>query len=647
MLTRSSSRAKYVPNSFIKNYDDVEFNNIENKLLNWHLPMVKPNKIYNTGMFDFISSMSIKTENKLLNWHLPMVKPNKIYNTGMFDFISSMSIKTVEQTIPIGNNFDSLQLFHEDEILCYKDKYKYIHFGLIQVAIKLLTSLGLNASLLIDLRDCRHNKFLDSLLGMIQTSLCDGPVYFNCFPNFSVSMTDKHILDTLTLNIQMNGYDLKEGCEHINVTYKVHYKVMNTLSPNAKRYDPKGKTTIIETNILKSDIVVPRTIKWNEIEMPEQWLLEAVAPPIPVENRKVEEILQFEDGDVIVRFDNNKTSLSTSSSRRPSSAVIRTDSSRFYTPTPTINNTLSSSNFVAGESEIKNREDLNFDGIINFQQNIPHGVYSKTKNEPDTLSELGFSAKQVMTLTKSEFSYKRTDCNKEFMQEKYNDFRSWFFKEFSHEQQQAFKTAFYEHIDENEQVIPFVTWFYNNYGGDYPFICTIDSFFKTWKTASRTSIKSLHPLTGSLRIELKGNQALESNAFSTNVRITSSHIGPEDLNKVIKQNNYTNLQMRTIASQLTRIEETLNKLQAIEENKPIHVIEKHKVETSYVKPTIELTEGFKTSKSKNKEIVDALTEKLEKLCLLNGKNIIPISQTEDISSLSGNGSCGLSRKVAL
>ncbi|KAM7462318.1 hypothetical protein LguiA_030439 [Lonicera macranthoides] len=614
MLTRSSSRAKYVPNSFIKNSDDVEFNNIENKLL---------------------------------NWHLPMVKPNKIYNTGMFDFISSMSIKIVEQTIPIGNNFDSLQLLHEDEILRYKDKYKYIHFGLIQVAIKPLTSLGLNASLLIDLRDCRHNKFLDSLLGMIQTSLCDGPVYFNCFPNFSVSMTDKHILDTLTLNIQMNGYELKEGCEHINVTYKVHYKVMNTLSPNAKRYNPKGKTTIIETNILKSDIVVPRTIKWNEIEMPEQWLLEAAAPPIPVENRKVEEILQFEDGDVIVRFDNNKTSrLSTSSSRRPSSAVIRTDNSRFYTPAPTINNTLSSSNFVAGESEIKNREDLNFDGIINSQQSIPHGVYSKTKNEPDTLSELGFSGKQVMTLTKSEFSYKRTDCNKEFMQEKYNDFRSWFFKEFSHEQQQAFKTAFYEHIDENEQVIPFVTWFYSNYGGDYPFICTIDSF-KTWKTASGTSIKSFHPFTGSLRIELKGNQAVESNAFSTNVRITSSHIGPEDLNKVIKQNNYTNLHMRTIASQLTRIEETLNKLQAIEENKPIHVIEKHKVETSYIKPTIELTEGFKTSKSKNKEIVDALTEKLKKLCLLNGKNIIPISQTEDISSQSGIGSCGLSPKMAL
>ncbi|KAM7462317.1 hypothetical protein LguiA_030438 [Lonicera macranthoides] len=298
MLTRSCSRVKYIPNSFIKNFDDVEFNNIENKLL---------------------------------NWHLPMVKLNKIYNTGMFDFISSMSIKIIEQTIPIGNNFDSLQLLHEDEILRYKDKYKYIHF------------------------------------------------------------------------------------EPINVTYRIHYKVMNIFSPNAKRYDPKSKTTLIETNLLKSDIVVPRTIKWNEIEMPEQWLLEAAAPPIPIENRKAEEILQFEDGDVIVRFDNNKTArLSTFSSRRPSSAAIRTDNSRFYTPV-LLFITLSSSNFVAGESEIKNREDLNFEGIINSQQNIPHGVYSKTKNEQDTLSELGFLAKQVMTLTKSEFSYKRINCNKEFM----------------------------------------------------------------------------------------------------------------------------------------------------------------------------------------------------------------------------------------
>ena len=115
-----------------------------------------------------------------------------------------------------------------------------------------------------------HNKFAYSLLQIIQTSLCNDTVYFNCFPNFFVSLTDRNILDIVTLNLQMNGYDLKESSKPINLTYCVHYKVMNTLSPNAKRYDPKGKSTdLIETNLLKSDVVIPRTIQWKNIQLPE------------------------------------------------------------------------------------------------------------------------------------------------------------------------------------------------------------------------------------------------------------------------------------------------------------------------------------------------------------------------------------------
>ena len=49
-----------------------------------------------------------------------------------------MSIKTIEQTIPIGSSYDSIQLLTEPEINHYKDKYKYLHIGL--VALKPLTA---------------------------------------------------------------------------------------------------------------------------------------------------------------------------------------------------------------------------------------------------------------------------------------------------------------------------------------------------------------------------------------------------------------------------------------------------------------------------------------------------------------------------
>lgn len=41
--------------------------------------------------------------------------------------------------------------------------------------------------------------FNDSLLSVLQSSLVDGPIYFNYFPNFTVSLLDRNIMDVLTL----------------------------------------------------------------------------------------------------------------------------------------------------------------------------------------------------------------------------------------------------------------------------------------------------------------------------------------------------------------------------------------------------------------------------------------------------------------
>ena len=188
MLSQSTSTNRFKPRSLLKNKEDIEFSSIE-----YHL----------------------------VNWNILKVNPDKIYKMGMFKLFSSMTVKTIKQTIPIGNFFDSIQLLIEPEIHRYKDKYKYLHIGLVQVALKPLTAKGLNISLLIALRDYRHNKFSDSLLGIIQSSLCNGPIYFDCHPNLYVSLTDKNILDILTLNLQLNGYDLKVCSEPVNLTYRI------------------------------------------------------------------------------------------------------------------------------------------------------------------------------------------------------------------------------------------------------------------------------------------------------------------------------------------------------------------------------------------------------------------------------------------
>ena len=127
-----------------------------------------------------------------------------------------------------------------------KNQYNFLHIGLVQIAVQSLTSLGLNAVIILCLRDCRHNQFDDSLLGAVQTSLCKGPQYFNCYPNFSVSLTDPTIIHALTLNIKSYGYDMMGPAQPYNIIYRVHYKVYTTnVSPQALIYSPKGETLLI------------------------------------------------------------------------------------------------------------------------------------------------------------------------------------------------------------------------------------------------------------------------------------------------------------------------------------------------------------------------------------------------------------------
>jgi len=77
------------------------------------------------------------------------------------------------------------------------------------VAIKPLIDMGIDVAVLMCLRDIRHNKFEDSLIGTIETSLGQGPVYFHYYPNKMVSLMDRSILDSLFLNIHFHGLDMK------------------------------------------------------------------------------------------------------------------------------------------------------------------------------------------------------------------------------------------------------------------------------------------------------------------------------------------------------------------------------------------------------------------------------------------------------
>ena len=59
----------------------------------------------------------------------------------------------------------------------------------------------------------------------------------------------------------------------------------------------------------------------------------------------------------------------------------------------------------------------------------------------------------VVSISKP-FTYNKNEINEEFLQEKYKDFRKWYFT-FYTDEQQLLNKQFYDFIDKYEHVIPF------------------------------------------------------------------------------------------------------------------------------------------------------------------------------------------------
>ncbi|GAV83942.1 MP domain-containing protein [Cephalotus follicularis] len=170
-------------------------------------------------------------------------------------------IETIEQTIKITKTQQNIQLLNAKTIKELAKSFKYIHFALVQVTIKPLSRQGLNTSVLTCLRDSRHLNFDDSLIGAIETSLCNGPVYFDGYPYLIISLTNTNILETLKINIKLYGYNILHGFEIIAIIHHIHYKATNSICPKSIVNLTKGETTIIKCATKYSNILIPQNIK--------------------------------------------------------------------------------------------------------------------------------------------------------------------------------------------------------------------------------------------------------------------------------------------------------------------------------------------------------------------------------------------------
>lgn len=100
--------------------------------------------------------------------------------------------------------------------------FKFLHIGIIQVSFKPLLCKGLNIPICLILRDARLLNFDDSLLGILESNLSNGPVYFNHYPNFSIDIDNPNVIDTLTPNVKKKNMKSKIDTREIVLIHRVY-----------------------------------------------------------------------------------------------------------------------------------------------------------------------------------------------------------------------------------------------------------------------------------------------------------------------------------------------------------------------------------------------------------------------------------------
>ncbi|KAG7977295.1 hypothetical protein I3843_05G024900 [Carya illinoinensis] len=207
------------------------------------------------------------------------------YVSKMYRSSSSASSQS-EQTFPVSRTQEHCVLFQKKTINSFQEKgYKFMHIASVQIAVILLVRKGINACVLL----CLHD-------GIIQTSLVDGPVHFNCYPDLTVDLFDKNT----------SGFNMVEGSRPISLVYRIYYRVLSTsLEPKAKIKSPKNEIVLMYSSTSNSSISTPKMLFWKDVTLPDEWVLKQELPPvkIPAQNSDLKSIQQYFDGTVKISFD--------------------------------------------------------------------------------------------------------------------------------------------------------------------------------------------------------------------------------------------------------------------------------------------------------------------------------------------------------
>ena len=150
---------------------------------------------------------------------------------------------------------------------------------------------------------------------------------------------------------------------------------MNSISSKVYKSPEIGSTTLFLTDFSKANVVVPTSVNWDEVSLPESWTVTKSVTATPRPTPEIREINQDPAGEVTITFNR---------------------SSSFKTTRSLGSNSVRSTNFrTARRSFSSVPSSVRLAGIDTASQ-IPRPIYSSLEDEPIT---------EIHSPTQSEMQY--------------------------------------------------------------------------------------------------------------------------------------------------------------------------------------------------------------------------------------------------
>ena len=175
-----------------------------------------------------------------------------------------------------------------------KAYYRFMHIGLVQVAVKHLVKRGINAPIFMTLRNKWLKKYKSSLLVVIQTNVFKGLIFFNCFPDLTIYLTCPMTTKALKLDVHVQVDEFHEFKNFI-IIFRFSFRLTSTnlnihyLSPLPSNWH---EIVLLQIEDDKPIVFTPKPLKWDEISLTNEHEIPNSIPPTQTKRRDINEIIE-------------------------------------------------------------------------------------------------------------------------------------------------------------------------------------------------------------------------------------------------------------------------------------------------------------------------------------------------------------------